>query len=83
MQYKVKTKNNIMCMKKSVKQEKVTFYDYYTSLSDVKYRVSIRRVVLEQCGMSYPAFYAKIRRRNFGFLEKKEIEKILAMEFEW
>lgn len=70
-------------MKKApAKNGQLTFYEYYASL-DVKNRVGARNVVITYCGISYPGFYVKMRRKNFNLLEKKEIEKLFGMKFEW
>lgn len=60
----------------AAEKPKVTFKDFYKSLNREKQR-EIRDGFLMESDVSYPAFYAKLRRNNFSKLELKALKKII------
>ena len=69
-------------MDKPEKVNKISFKDYYQSLTEDK-KKELREKVIAGCGISYPTFYSKLQRGNYSFLEQKEIMNICQMEFTW
>ncbi len=69
-------------MKKQTNIPKSTFKNYYHSLDDAE-KVEIRDTILRECGISYPTFYSKLNRENYSILERKAIERICEISFNW
>lgn len=65
-----------MNMIKEKKSTEMVFRNHYDSLSDVQ-KEKLRKRVIEESGMSYPAFYHKLRNDSFKPLEMKLITEII------
>ncbi|TCO88120.1 hypothetical protein EV202_1273 [Bacteroides heparinolyticus] len=63
-------------MRKEQKLKEMVFKDHYSSLSNA-HKEELRRRVIEESGMSYPAFYHKLRTNSFKPLEMKLITEII------
>ncbi len=59
-----------------------TFKKYYYSLEE-KTKILIRDAILVKCGISYPTFYSKLNRNKYSLLERKAIEEVCGVSFEW
>lgn len=57
----------------------MTFFEYYGTLTNVEEKKKLRNAILEKTGVSYPTFYAWLRRRKISVLAQKEIANILNM----
>ena len=67
-------------MEKQIKTERLTFKDYYKSLNrDAR----IRDRFMEETGLSYPTFYAKVSRIGFSRLEQQLINRLSGQVFAW
>lgn len=64
------------------KTNKITFQDYYFSLSPKEKR-ELRKTFIEASGIEYPTFFSKLTRSNYSNLEKKELEKLTGKTFSW
>jgi len=64
------------------KVQKMTFGDYYQSLERER-KTSLKNEIMKNFGVSYPTFYSKLCRGNYSPLEKKEIERLCEMSFNW
>lgn len=69
-------------IEKTTKKGQSTFKEYYQSLGD-ELKIELRNEILNECGISYSTFYAKVNKQNFSTLEKKEIERICDNRFDW
>ncbi len=66
----------------TTKKLELSFKEYYQSLEEEP-KIQLRNVILNECGISYSTFYAKLNKQNFSNLEKKEIERICEESFMW
>lgn len=69
-------------MEKQIKTERLTFKDYYKSLNRDA-RIDIRDRFMEETGLSYPTFYAKVSRIGFSRLEQQLINRLSGQVFAW
>lgn len=69
-------------MEKQIKTERLTFQDYYKSLNRDA-RIDIRDRFMEETGLSYPTFYAKVSRIGFSRLEQQLINRLSGQVFAW
>ncbi len=69
-------------MNEAIKPQENTFKNYYFSL-DETIKVAIRNKVMNECGFSYPTFYSKLKHNNYSILERKAIESICQLSFQW
>lgn len=69
-------------MEKQIKTERLTFKNYYKSLNRDA-RIDIRDRFMEETGLSYPTFYAKVSRIGFSRLEQQLINKLAGQVFAW
>ena len=69
-------------MEKQTKTERLTFKDYYKSLNRDA-RIDIRDRFMEETGLSYPTFYAKVSRIGFSRLEQQLINRLSGQVFAW
>lgn len=69
-------------MEKQIKTERLTFKDYYKSLNRDA-RIDIRDRFMQETGLSYPTFYAKVSRIGFSRLEQQLINRLSGQVFAW
>ncbi len=69
-------------MENKTKTERLTFKDYYKSLNRDA-RIDIRDRFMEETGLSYPTFYAKVSRIGFSRLEQQLINRLSGQVFAW
>lgn len=69
-------------MVESVIPKKMTFRDYYMAQS-LERKKMIREKFLQISGLSFPAWYTKLNRRNYSKLEQGTLEGICETEFDW
>ena len=69
-------------MEKQIKTERLTFKNYYKSLNRDA-RIDIRDRFMEETGLSYPTFYAKVSRIGFSRLEQQLINRLSGQVFAW
>lgn len=62
--------------------EKMTFRDYYME-QPLERKKMIRDKFLQFSGLSFPAWYTKLNRRNYSKLEQGTLESICETEFNW
>lgn len=69
-------------MRNGEKMKKMTFKDYYQSLSE-EMKKKVRDTFIIESGISYPTFYSKMTRENYSLLERKSLENICQTNFNW
>lgn len=69
-------------MEKQIKTERLTFKNYYKSLNRDA-RIDIRDRFMQETGLSYPTFYAKVSRIGFSRLEQQLINRLSGQVFAW
>lgn len=69
-------------MEKQIKTERLTFKNYYKSLNRDA-RIDIRDRFMQETGLSYPTFYAKVSRTGFSRLEQQLINRLSGQVFAW
>ena len=69
-------------MEKHIKPERLTFKNYYKSLNRDA-RIDIRDRFMQETGLSYPTFYAKVSRIGFSRLEQQLINRLSGQVFAW
>lgn len=69
-------------MENQVKTEKLVFQDYYKTMCRDA-RIDLRNKFMEETGISYPSFYAKVSRIGFNRLEQQLLNKLAGKVFAW
>lgn len=64
------------------KVQKMTFRDYYMSMSKEE-KQNIRDRFMERTGLSFPGMYSKLRREDYTKLEQEVLETICQTAFNW
>ena len=62
-------------------QEKAQKFVEFFRIQELPERKRIKDTFIERSGVGYPAFYSKLRRRNFTPLEIEELERICEQSF--
>lgn len=75
LHYKIKTIFNINQIY-LFKTTLMAIIDYWTELTK-KQRTELRNRILAETGISYPSFYAKLKKSSFTLCEEKVITKII------
>lgn len=63
-------------MIKTQNSTEMVFRNHYDRLTDIQ-KEELRKRVIEESGMSYPAFYYKLRNNSFKPLEMRLINEII------
>lgn len=64
------------------KKSNLVFKHYYAGLPEAE-KTEIRNKFLSSSGISYPSFYQKLRYDKFLPLERKELNLLCGIEFDW
>jgi len=64
------------------KLDMLSFKEFYQQLKESE-KTKLRDDIIKECGISYPSFYSKLSKGNYGSLEKREIEILSKRKFQW